>query len=281
MNHKEDIRTLFFTLFYFLSLIISWLFFGIKWYWDIIFVLLNCNLAFICATIIHNCIHAPVFKNQIANQVFQVILTFTHGHPVSGILSSHSLGHHEYLATQKDFFRTSNVRFRLNFLNQLLFFAIVAIPILRGERLFYRKFSRKYPEWARQYMLEVILTLVIKVLLTAVNFWAALFLLWLPHLYSAWGIVGANYWQHDGCDAKHPYNHSRNFTGKLFNFLVFNNGYHAAHHIDPSIHWSELPDYHAKNIQPYNHPALNQPNFFVYLIKTYLWPAKRLDLYGR
>jgi hypothetical protein len=25
----------------------------------------------------------------------------------------------------------------------------------------------------------------------------------------SWGIFGTNYWQHDGCDHTHPYNHSR------------------------------------------------------------------------
>jgi beta-carotene hydroxylase len=36
-----------------------------------------------------------------------------------------------------------------------------------------------------------------------------------------------NYLQHVHADEEDPWNHSRNFTGQLLNFFLFNNGYHT------------------------------------------------------
>ena len=41
-------------------------------------------------------------------------------------------------------------------------------------------------------------------------------------------------WEHDGERAVSHY-------GRIYNWLFFNDGYHAEHHADPGIHWSEMP----------------------------------------
>jgi len=105
-------------------------------------------------------------------------------------------------------------------------------------------------------------------------------LLIIPNFYATWGIFGTNYWQHDGCDAAHPYNHSRSFTGRLFNILTFNNGFHAIHHMRPEVHWSLYPEYHARDVKPHCHPNLDQPSLIAYLWRTHVWPGKRVDYLG-
>lgn len=280
MQNKADIRTVFFVLFYLSWQITSWFLFQPKWYIAMPLILVNCVLSFICAVIIHNTIHVPIFKSKLLNRIFQLLLTFSHGHPVSGFVPGHNLSHHRYLGTDKDAARPEKVQFSLNFLNQLLFFFVISGSIARDERKFVKKMYKHYPGWAFQYLLEFGLTFSIKVALLFIDWQRALLLIWLPHFFSTWGILGTNYWQHDGCDSSHEYNHSRNFVGKIFNWLVFNNGYHAAHHNNPGIHWSELPAYHEKHIAPFNHPNLNQTNFLIYLIKTHILPGKRVDFEG-
>ncbi len=49
-----------------------------------------------------------------------------------------------------------------------------------------------------------------------------------------------NYDQHVHTDPWSKHNHSRSWDGKLLNFLLFNNGYHLAHHENPATHWSKL-----------------------------------------
>ena len=101
-----------------------------------------------------------------------------------------------------------------------------------------------------------------------------------PTQYAVWGITTVNFLQHDGCDNDHPVNHSRNFMGKVFNWFTLNNGFHGIHHETPGLHWSLLPAEHQKRVAPFIHPNLDQPNFVVYLWRTFGWPGKRLRYDG-
>jgi hypothetical protein len=51
--------------------------------------------------------------------------------------------------------------------------------------------------------------------------------------------------------------------------MMFNNGYHTAHHHRASIHWSKLPEAHAK-IKHQIAPHLNESLIWVYLFKAYI-----------
>ena len=62
--------------------------------------------------------------------------------------------------------------------------------------------------------------------------WRGGLFLWLfavvvPALCSLSLIMFFNYIQHVHADAYSTQDHSRNFTGKIFNYLFFNNGYHT------------------------------------------------------
>jgi hypothetical protein len=214
------------------------------------------------------------------NKVFQVVLGFTYGHSTSAYVPGHNFSLHKYTQTPKDAIRTTKARYRLNILNQLFFFFIMSGDILKGEIRFARKMYTERPAWFRQYALEMVLVIGIKVVLAFVNWKCFLLFVFIPHQYAAWGIVGTNYFQHDGCDEEHPYNHSRNFTGGFLNWLLFNNGYHGAHHMKPNLHWSLYPAYHATQLRPFIHPELDKKSLLAYLITTHIYPAKRIDYLG-
>jgi len=57
-------------------------------------------------------------------------------------------------------------------------------------------------------------------------------------------------------------------VGGPVNFLLFNNGLHAAHHENPGEHWSRLPAVHAR-IAPQIDPSLLQKNLWIYWIRQY------------
>ena len=214
------------------------------------------------------------------NQIIQVVLSFCYGHSVSAYVPGHNLSHHKYTQTDKDSIRTSKARFKWNLLNQLFFFYLMSGDILAGEMRFAKKMKKERPEWYRQYMFEMILINAVKIGLLILDWKTFVLFVLIPHQYAAWGIVGTNYWQHEGCDENHAYNHSRCFRGKLLGFFAFNNGYHGAHHDHPTMHWSLLPEYHEKYITPNLHPNLNQDNLFTYCWKAYIYPGKRLDYLG-
>lgn len=280
LRYKADIRTLVFVGSYFTLAIGTWFLLPLKWYYAAPLILANSLMSFFCATIVHNTIHCPMFRKKSMNRVMQVILSFTYGHPVSAYVPGHNFSHHKYTQTDKDNIRTTKARFKWNLLNQLFFFYIMSFDILKAETRFARRMKKEKPQWYRQYMLEMLLLNGVKIALLIIDWQKFLLVVFIPHQYAAWGIVGTNYWQHEGCDENHPYNHSRNFTGKVLNWFAFNNGYHGMHHERPGLHWSLLPAYHEKYITPYIHPNLNQKSLFLYLWTSNVWPGKRLDYLG-
>jgi fatty acid desaturase len=281
LRYKADRRTLAVVLLYFAAAITPWIFWDDLNIWQIVLlVLVNCLLSFMCAVIIHNTIHAPIFKSKSMNKFFQIVLAFTYGHSTSAYVPGHNFSHHKYTQSPKDAIRTSKARFKLNILNQLFFFFIMSGDILKGEINFAKKMRVERPEWFRQYLFEMILVMGAKIALLFLNWKCTVLYILIPHQYAAWGIVGTNYFQHDGCDENHPYNHSRNFTGSFLNWMLFNNGYHGAHHIKPNLHWSLLPEFHEEKIRPFIHPNLDKESLLSYLVETHIYPAKRLDYLG-
>lgn len=280
LRYKADRRTIAFVLIYFVATALAWVYFPDEWYLRVPIVMFLSVWSFFCTVITHNTIHHPIFRSRGWNKVFQVMLSFSYGHSVSAFVPGHNFSHHNHTQTEKDQMRTDKMRFKWNFLNQLLFFFVMAPSILRDEQVFANMMRKERPNWYRQYMIEMVIVMGVKIGLLLYDWPKAILLLFLPHFYAAWGIVGTNYWQHDGCDETHRYNHSRNFTGKVLNFFAFNNGYHGMHHDKPGLHWSLLPEYHEKEIAPYIHPSLNRESLLGYLWEAHVYPGKRVDYLG-
>ena len=248
-----------------------------------------CLLSFFCAVITHNTIHSPIFRNRTLNKIFQVLLTPTYGHPVSAFVPGHNLSHHKYLQTPKDRMRTDKMRFRWNLLNQLFFHVVVGTVITKDNFEYVGIMKTKRPSWYRQWRAEMAYYLFFLAGTFAASvamwdwtggIWRWVVFVFLPHQYAAFGIMGINFIQHEGCDAGHKYNHSRNFTGKLVNWFTFNNGYHGIHHDHPGLHWSLLPARHAQEIAPHIDPRLDQTSLFLYCWRAYIWPGVRLRYDG-
>ena len=286
LRYSADLRTLAFVATYFVLVGVAFVpdlpfFVGVP-----LFVTL-CLLSFFCAVITHNTIHSPVFKKRSLNRVFQTVLSLTYGHPVSAFVPGHNLSHHKYLQTPKDRMRTDKMRFRWNLLNQLFFNVLVGGAIFKDNAEYVSLMKTRRPAWYRQFMLELGLYVVFLVTTLALSFaldrwipWRFVVFVVIPHQYAVWGIAGINFVQHDGCDVDHPYNHSRNFTGKLVNWFTFNNGFHGIHHERPGLHWSLAPEVHAKEYGPHIDPRLEQKSLLAYCWKAYIWPGKRVRYDG-
>ena len=285
LRYKADYRTFVFIIAYFLisygGFICYYLYpemrtIGIMLPWFV----LTCLSSFSCAIIVHNTIHSPIFYDKTHNKLFQFVLSLAYGYSVSAYVPGHNFSHHKETQSAKDNMRTSKARFKWHFLNQLLFFFIVTPDLLKAEKKFVAKMKTDKKEWFNQWKAEMILVHSIRIGILFVNLPAALIFIWIPHIYAAWGVVGTNLWQHDGCDNNDKYNHSRTFKGSLLNYFLFNNGYHGAHHDRPSTHWSLLPAYHEKYIAPHIHPNLNQESMLIYMLKAYIYPGKRVNYDG-
>jgi fatty acid desaturase len=101
------------------------------------------------------------------------------------------------------------------------------------------------------------------------DFWTGLFFVVLPQLWGARGILRINLIQHDGCDVRSEWNHSRNFVGDGFNWVMCNNGYHTIHHNIAGLHWADLAALHRAKVAPRIDPSLDEPSMVRYLWRTY------------
>lgn len=279
LRYRADLRTLAFVATYFVLFTVGWVVDPPLWAL-IPFLVVLCSFAWFCAVITHNVIHLPVFRSAALNKVFQVVLTMTYGHPVSAFVPGHNLSHHKYTQTARDVMRTTKVRYRWNLLNGALFFFTVGGSIMKGDISFGSAMRKHRPKWFRQFLLESGVFIAVSVALLVLD-WRKFLLYWyLPHFWAAWGIVTINFLQHDGADPDHPYNHSRNFTGRFFGWWTFNNGFHAAHHIEAGRHWSLLRQMHDEEVAPHIDPRLCEPSMAAYIWRTFIWPAKRVRYDG-
>lgn len=287
LRYRADLRTLAFMATFFGLVALQWtvpaldVFSGAPIYVWAPLLIVTSFFSFFCAVATHNTVHSPVFTSRSANRVFQTILTLTYGHPVSAYVPGHNLSHHKHTQTRKDVMRTSKARFRWNLLNGLFFLVLVGPSIMKGEGLYFAAMKERLPAWYRQYQIEKYTMWALYLVLAVIDWQKFLLFVFIPHKYAAWGIITINLIQHDGCDQNSEYNHSRNFVGKLVNWFTLNNGYHTLHHHQPGLHWSLLPEVHAKEIAPHIHPALDQKSLVAYVWRTYIWPGKRLTFDGK
>lgn len=280
LRYRADIKTLCFVAIYFGLVAVQWVYAPAELYLAIPLLVLTCWFSFFGAVATHNTVHCPVFHQRWLNRAFQVVLTLTYGHPVSAYVPGHNLSHHKHTQSRRDVMRTSKTRFRWNLLNGLFFMSRVGKDVFIADMRYFKAMYRRNPPWFRQMILESTIFLGSMGALLVLDWKKFLLYVLIPHQYAAWGIITMNLLQHDGCDEKSEWNHSRNFVGKLVNWWTYNNGFHTIHHMEPGLHWSLLPEAHKERVAPHIHPNLDQSSLLAYLFRTFGWPGKRLRYDG-
>lgn len=228
----------------------------------------------------HNAMHAPIFHSRALNRVWQAILSVAMGHPVSAFVPAHNASHHRHLQTTRDVLRTTEVRYTHNGLNLLSYTMRTARHMLATDVAYYKAMARKRSPWFGQLCVEIAAVVLFFAVMLWIDWQRALVFVVVPSQIGLRMIVSLGYPQHDGTDPTSRFNHSRNFTGALFNFIAFNNGFHGVHHARPGLHWSEAPRAHAETFVPHVHPALDQPSMLRFYFVAYVWPAHRVRFDG-
>lgn len=245
-----------------------------------LFFLGACYFSFLNSVVIHNHMHAGVFHSRRLNMLFRCVLSFGALYPASTNVSAHNLVHHHFEDEgQPDWAAPEHVSFKWNLLNILHFPNVAGPNTFSGLQRWQAVGNRG--AFRRQLLVEQVFAFGLTLALLAYDFWGALFFIVLPQLWGARGILRINIIQHDQCDTSTEWNHSRNFVGRAFNWIMCNNGYHTIHHNRAGVHWSELHEWHAREVVPRIHPSLDEKSMVWYLFRTYvLNPARpaRLDV---
>jgi fatty acid desaturase len=237
--------------------------------------------AFVQLITTHNTMHAPLFYKKRHNRIWQCALSTCIGYPVSVYVPVHNLSHHLGLQTPRDVLRTTEVRHRWNLLNLLhhMVMGTVHVHLLHVAYLVTMRTSR--PAWFAQVRWEVLTVVAYFVGLGfIVGPLPVLGLVFASNVLGQMWMVGFGYVQHDGCDHESEYNHSRNFLSPIFNWFIFDNGFHTAHHNRPALHWSLGKQAHRTDVVPHMDPRLDEPSLVRYMWRTFVWPARRLRYDG-
>lgn len=231
--------------------------------------------AYCAGVLAHNQNHCPVFSSKLPNAVYAGWLSIFYGFPIFAWIPTHNKNHHRFLNGEGDATQTVRVRdsasgaatyaFLAGFW-QAPFIGRYVADLWRRRRL-----STVGP--ALQFALVLlghgaVLAILLRLNEPLLAFAAYAWSIGIPALIAPPLLQLTNYLQHVGCDAASPDDHSRNFVSPLFNWFVFDNGYHTVHHENPGTHWSQYRALHEARSARID-PALNQSTPFAFVARRY------------
>jgi beta-carotene hydroxylase len=229
------------------------------------------------AVIAHNHNHCPTFGSRRANAWFSNILAIFYGYPTFAWIPTHNLNHHKLVNKAGDATITWRFSNRHNLLIAATYFFVSAYYQRVPTAQFIKRAREKNPKlyamirgqfifWGVAHSGLLLLALALHGVRGGLFVW--FFATALPAVFALWTVHLFNYEQHVHTDPWSQYNHSRNFVSPTLNFLLFNNGYHTAHHEHAGAHWSEMPVLDAP-LAPHMDPALRQKSVWWYWCKQY------------
>lgn len=264
LRNRKDSKTLVFLL------VIVVIRLGFWWYSPehfYVWLPLIAGLAFILYSIKHNQIHLTVFYSTFLNRLFDYIIGVFTGTSSNGVIIVHIINHHKENNKEADWGRTEQSQSGFEVLNFLNYIFLTPINFFKEKR--HWLLNNDQSRIAQRSKIESGLILITYTLMMIFQFKSTLFYIIFPNILVQLILVSFNYFQHRNCDPFSRFNHSRNFTGNLLNVLTFNNGYHTAHHLYPSAHWTEYKEIHREIEHNIDHQLI-EPNLLRYFFRSIL-----------
>ncbi len=265
LRYRADIKSIIYMVITTALLLIQWnltSFSLVLWSWSML-------MAVFVTVMTHNHNHLRMWRSKLLNELTDLWLTLFYGFPVFAWIPTHNQNHHKFTNKAQDDSRTYRVSEANNLLTLLTYPTISGFNQLPTNRAYLARCWREQPDrfWAamRQIAALVIFTAGALIL----DWKKGLLYVVIPQQFALFSVLIFNYLQHVHADEESEFNHSRNITGPLFNFFMFNNGFHTAHHNQPGLHWSLLPKAHAA-LAKHIDPSLNEPSFLWLLFRSYV-----------
>lgn len=214
--------------------------------WVVLLVLAQVS----CGAICHNHHHVNIFTRRPLNRLLEVVMYLQTGTSPLSWTIHHNIGHHhDYLHPARDpaaWVHPDGSRMsRLYY--DLVNAARIYPEIWRIGRAHPQLFAR-FRRWFLVSNLVLLGFFLVDPLMTLVVFVGPMVVLLVL-------LLDNTFLQHSGLSMANHLVASRNVENRLYNLTSWNLGFHAAHHMRPGIHWTELPALHAR-IRPQIPPWL-------------------------
>lgn len=221
-------------------------------------VLLACAMAYGCGCILHNHAHLPFWRSRTLNLLTACWIALLRGDGVWSWLPTHVGNHHRFANHRGDLTLT----WRWGHGNHplgLLAYSLTGCVLYVGCAM---RYLIRHPRvWVQPLLYAAFLCGAL--LLDAQR---AFWLIIVPQAFGIVAMIATGYMQHHHADEDSAWSHSRDFTGRLNNWLHFNHGFHSVHHHDRRLHWSEWPRAH-ELIAHRLDPRLIEPSLPRYLLR--------------
>ncbi|HEX6901663.1 MAG TPA: fatty acid desaturase [Thermoanaerobaculia bacterium] len=183
--------------------------------------------------------HVPVFRVRWLNRAYETILFLQTGTPPYLITLHHNLGHHpNYLKPEQDTLRWQRPEGSPRGLFECL------VKNFAGHLTWTIAIGRRYPKIYRRLKIMTVVSLATLAVLIYLDPAKAMIVFVGPMLLAIFNVARLGYDQHAGLEMDDHLHASRNKEGWFYNLVTFNSGYHTAHHVNPGLHWSKLPEFH-------------------------------------
>lgn len=189
----------------------------------------------------HHHQHVATFRSTALNRLLELCYGLHTGVTTNTWVLHHVLGHHQnFLDQEKDESRWKRSNGESMGVIEYTF-SVAATAYPRAYQV-----GRRYPQHQRAFVIYTGLTLLLVAALVAYRPLAGIMLFALPMVCSLLYTTWVTYDHHSGLDTDDHFQASYNNLNTVFNRLTGNLGYHTAHHYRQGVHWSKLPELHAR-----------------------------------
>jgi beta-carotene hydroxylase len=276
LRFRADLKTLLWMAMTTSLFVFLWVTPGTNWWAYLVFLYLSITVSVMA----HNHNHVRMWHNKTVNLLTDVWITIFYGFPIFGWIPTHNKNHHKHNNRKPDHTHTWRFWEANNLLTMIVYPSVSGYYQQKAIAGYLGEARRKNRAQFFAAMVQIICLLSWVIGALILDWRKALLYVVVPQQVSLNAVLVFNYIQHVHADEEDPWNHSRNITGWLMNFMMFNNGLHTVHHEKPGLHWSLVPAAHREIVDKID-PVLNERSLFWFLIRSYilspLIPAFRTD----
>ncbi len=210
----------------------------------------------------HHHQHVQTFQIPLLNRILEVIYGFQTGIVWYGWVLHHNLGHHMHYQDQKldeSAWKSSDGK------THSLWMYTWIVGFTAYSRSW--KVGKKYPKIQRHFLSMMSVQWFLLVWLLAYHPLAGILIFLLPMITGLFLAVYTTYDHHTGLESESHYESSYNITSPIYNLITGNLGYHTAHHMKGSLHWSKLPEFHREIAEKIDEKYYRRYNPFRFQIK--------------